>query len=308
MLARSQREVAIYTITGRAIGQVPSPTGEPVEDRWLPNSSGALVWPVSPQGATGRLIVVDSDGRITRTSLPGGDTALSPNGAWLAATEVTTGGPDAILALERHGTVPRAVVKGGVRLLGWSGDKVIYTDDANVYAIAPAGGAPSRLMPVPAGVQLGEPEFGPSTSPDGQIMLVRKNHQGYLVLVGNTLVGLPAGVMTGPNTVFWIGAHAVLGLSGSGQIVDVDLISGKVIETPARVPPQSAYVESVSGSSLEWESLVDHHAHVANLATGKDDDLGPKPEPGVVMPISGSRFLLAAAGGDAFVFGPSPSR
>jgi hypothetical protein len=192
-----------------------------------------------------------------------------------------------------------------MRLLGWFGNMIIYTDDLNLYEVAPTGGPPVRLTNVPFGIQLGEPEFGPSTSPDGRVMLVRKNHQGYLAFVNNAIVAVPLSVVTGRTTVYWVGGHEALGMSPSGQIVSVDLATQKVTkQTPARVPPESAYIEALSGAWLEWASLSDNHAHVTNLTTGADEDLGLKPEPGIVLSMNDGSFVLAASNGDAFIFGP----
>ncbi len=265
VLEQSHKELAIFNVTTSQIAKVPSPTGRPM----------------------------------------GPDAALSPDGKWLAATHLTPTGSDSILVLERHGSVGRAVVNGPVRLLGWLANMIIYTDDVNLYAIAPAGDPPLRLAAVPFGVQLAEPEFGPSTSPDGQVMLVRKNHQGYLGLVNNAIVALPLSVVTGRSTVYWVGGHEALGMSATGQILSVDLATQKVTkQAPARVPPESAYIEALSGPWLEWASLSDNHAHVTNVTTGTDEDLGLKPEPGVVLSMNDGRFLLAASNGDAFLFSP----
>jgi hypothetical protein len=306
VLARSQREARLFTLDAHPIASVSSPSGDPMLDRWLPDSSGLLVWPVPPQGGSGHLTVIDADARVESTGLPGGDDALSPSGAWLAATEPDPSGAASIVVTERHTSTPNTVARGRVRLLGWSASDVIYTDDVDVYAVSPIRDGRRRIVAVPAGSQLGEPELGASTSPDGQVTLVRKNHLGYLALAGDALTPLPAEIIAGPDTVFWSGGgHDALGLSFDGRIVYVDVGSGKVTgQTLAAVPRDTAYIEAISGDNLEWESLADHHAHVTSLRNGKDHDLGRKPEPGLVMQVSGGRFLLAASDGHAFVFGP----
>lgn len=230
-----RHQVKIYdssteTIVARSTIAGPSLTSL----QWLPDSSALLAWGLDSAFAPGPLFIVTSAGDIHSMDLRGGDIAVSNDGN-LATILPTPGSADyhvgtAIQVSDRQGKNSRSVAVGSdLSLIGWQGSQIIYEDHRTLYSIGKTGGAPVWLTGT-SPFDLGTPDSGPNSSPDGDTLILRKGHEGFMAFANGHLVPLPGQTLIGRLGPFWIAPHEILGITGEGtaSAVIIDASTGHI--------------------------------------------------------------------------------
>ncbi len=287
-IGSTQTIMGIYDLRGNVQGTYAATDGQSLNVRWLPDSSGLLVWETSgTTSASGPLVVLSAQGQVLVRGWNGWAPAVSSDGAWVAFTQIAATFPGDVEVAPLHGGAARALSSG--TFLGWQQGKVIYWLQGAIYSVAPDGSGPQLLISTPGGEQITPPNLGPDGSPDGQALLVEEPHSRPAVLAGTHLQALPfAAVDLEPMA--WLGPHDVL----SGPMTDVrivDIITGAVVrDTGVSV---SGNIEAVSGA---WIASVDPTAGQAifltNYMTRATRALGPAPVMGPLLSLGQGRFVL----------------
>lgn len=307
------RTVTLYTLGGAVLAQFTTPQNAVLNYNWLPDSSGLFVWPLDLSSlAPGPLSILSPQGSVQSTGVSAFDAALSPDGAWIAATHFSSdSSPSSIEVVPRRGGAVRVLASGmGIGLLGWQGGNVIYAANGNLYAIALSGGA-AHLLVSEGGVAweltVG---VGSIMSPDGQVLILFARHQGFARLVGAQVLPLPPQIM---SPIIWTGPHQALGYIGEGDadvesdVVIVDMVSGTVVQdTGAKAP---APVQALSG---EWVGAWAQAAfgqpvtlHFTNLTTKREVDLGPAPNGGGGFYSLGQGRFFLHGNGESYLLDPA---
>jgi len=307
--------VTIYTLQGKVLAQDTAPPNDVLAYRWLPDSSGLLVWPLETYGQPGALSILLPQGSVQSTGLPALNATSSPDGTWIAS-EAYYGDPSLPSSVDvapRHGGAVRTLTTGvGVGLLGWQGNTVIYAANGNIYASSPSGGA-ARLLVSEGGVAWGPTEgVGPIMSPDGQVLILFERHQGFARLVGAQVLPLPPETVD-VQPIIWTGPHQAIGLSGSNdatveaEVLIVDMVSGAVVQDTGAKAPVST--QALSG---EWVGAWAQAAfgqpqtlHFTNLITKREVDLGPAPNGGGGFYSLGQGRFFLHGGGESYLLDPA---
>lgn len=296
--------LTLYDLTGHVRGQYKSPGGAPLNMRWLPDSSGLFVW--KNDSIPGPLSIVDRRGKVLATGLEGSASALSPDGAWVAAKRSgSTPEQNAVEVIPRNGGAVRTLVRGsGVQFLGWQGDQIISFAPGGIYAIPAIGGESKLLTSVPAGEELLPSPFGPASSPDGQVLVLSTVRQIYLTFVGTQLRPYPPVSVPG-TPVFWTGPHQALARSPQNELLLLDMLSDTVERhTRAYAPGE---IEAVSETWVAWITEVtgeESTLHLTNFQTRVDLDLGKLLVSGLVYSLGKGRFMLHGEG-KTYIIDPS---
>jgi hypothetical protein len=245
-------------------------------------------------------MIIDRLGHATQTGLRGGDVALSSDGNFIAAVLPSSGSSDfhrgaAIQVQPRSGDSVTTVATGTqLSLIGWQNGRVVYEDGFILYAVAPTGGQPTWLTETPRQFDMGTPEAGPSRSPDGTVLILRRGHLGYVALVDGHIRDLPAGSLSGQDGIFWLGPHQALAIDGEGiaNAVVIDVSRG-TIERSSHI--RIGDVRAISGSWVAWLDLSSPLVptlHLSDLDSGRELNLGTPPLSGRVASMGKGAFLL----------------
>jgi hypothetical protein len=305
--------VTIYTVQGKILARVTAPPNNVFFYRWLPDSSGLLIWSDDPSGTSGPISILSPQGSIQSTGLPSLYATPSPDISWIAS-EVYNGSPSLPSAVEvapRHGGAVRTLVSGvGVTLLGWQGANVVYSANGAIYAISQSEGT-AHLLVSEGGVAWGPPDgLGPTISPDGQVLFLFERHQGFARLVGAQVLKLPSPILELP--IIWAGPHQAIGVSGSndvtveGEVMIVDMVSGAVVQDTGTKAPVD--IQALSGDWLgAWAQAASGQPetlHFTNLSTKREVDLGPPPTGGGFYSLGQGRFFLNG-NGESYLLDPA---
>lgn len=287
-MGQTQTTMGIYDLQGNVQGTYAATDGQSLNVRWLPDSSGLLVWETSgTTNASGPLVVLSAQGQVLVRGWNGWDPAVSPDGAWVAFTHIAATFPGDVEVAPLHGGAARALSNG--TFLGWQQGKVIYWLQGAIYSVAPDGSGQQLLTSTPGGEQIVPPLPGPDSSPDGQALLVDEPHSRPAVLAGTHLQAMPfAAVDLEPMA--WLGPHDILCGPATGMRI-VDIITGAVVrDTGVSI---SGAVEAVSGA---WIASVDPTADQAIFLTNYMNKatraLGPAPIMGPILSLGQGKFVL----------------
>lgn len=292
----AQAMLTIYSAKGQELANYTPSTGPDVHAAWLPDASGLFVWRTDPSSdLPGPISIVDLHGHAHPTGLTGIDPILSPDGAWIAADDIS--------AYPQQSSVVVAPRSGGAhilaqhaRFLGWQGQHIVFDSMGVVYAVLPSGGSPAVIAQAPAQQDLQPLPTGPDSSPDGTVLVVQTARGQPLLLSESHLQGQSAQMLLG-DPVMWVGPHDMLGRTVQNHMLIVDARTGAVVKDTGLVIPGN--IAAVSGTWIAWEDLASSafgDLHIANFQTRTDHDLGPLPIAGQLLPWGPGQFLLYGAG------------
>lgn len=290
--------LTMFTRSGRVVGTYKSTPGTVPLFRWLEDSSGVFVW-TELTGGSVPLQIFNADATIETSDLAAGNPSESSDGRLLAAERRNAAGAATrIEAAGRDGRLLRVVATGNqVRLLGWMQSAIIYVNGQAVYSVSLNNGSPLLITALPYGYEdLRQPSSGPSSSPDGTVLIASTAKEEYLQLIGKRLQGLPPSVVHTSDPVIWIGPRVVLSLTDSGELEVVDVSTG-ASQVRAHINP-NASVQAVSGRLVAW--TADQRVYITNLDTGKTVFAGQMPVAGLIYSLADGTFLLHG-GGQSFI-------
>jgi hypothetical protein len=261
--------------------------------RWLPTSTGVMAWNVDASGTPGDLSIVTVEGAVVHTGLQASNMGASSDGRYIAADRLDQNQqPSGVQLYSVSPPLLKDIRMGsGIHLFGWSGELVIYADQSYIYA-ATVDIAIHRLTDLNTGFAVDVPENGPASSPDGAAVMLRKDHTGYVALVGSSILALPPETVFGSHTVFWLGPHLALGLTSNGQVIGIDVTNGSSSPAQGRI---NGYVQAVSGQWVAWTD--GSTIHLTNLFDGHDINTSQSSIPGRVDALTPQRFILHGTGG-----------
>lgn len=307
-LDSQQATATLYDLSGAAHGHIGPETGQQLSLSWLADSSGVAVWTT---GSTNSLQILDRDGTIEQIQMQAANPVLSPDSRWLAGTHTgATPQQNTVQIVARHGGPARTLAQTA-SFLGWLSGQVVYVAGSTVYSVAPTGGAPQKLAPVPSGESLSQvPTYhmtGAAASPDGTVLAVQGNQGAIWLLSGAGLKSSPIHLIDAAP-VFWAGQHDALGSSGGSSpiLIVIDVLTGAVVhDTGASITGDSP--QAFSGEwLLAWTGGQPAQLYAINYATKATLDLGALPSASSISALGPSgRFLLVDSSGATYLVDPT---
>ncbi len=302
--------VALYDLEGHVLGRYNSTNGLLLNALWLADSSAFLIWNqiLDSSSKPGPIVVMDREGKIHSTGLAGINPVLSPDGVWLAATRLgVASDKNAVEIVSYAGGAVQTVIQGeDLSFLGWQGDQIVYFARGGIFAIPVRGGSATQLISLQPEDEITQPPDGPTSSPDGQVLIVLLNHQPSVLARGKlrSLAAGEPGVATLPAVAsrpgLWAGPHESLGVSSQGELLIIDMLSGAVERRTGLGGVERA--DAVSWPWLAWRA--DTVLHATNLETKVNLNLGEEPVEGGIFPLGKGQFLLHG-NGESYLIAPS---
>jgi hypothetical protein len=245
------------------------------------------------------IAVLEQDGSTkTLGAVWGGSVSLpavSPDGAWLAFSEIST-----VQLIDRTGKAPARTVtsssEGHLGPVGWSADGRLVIAQGQAVELISVDGTRSSIEG-PSGLELNGVE---SQAPDGKVLIIRTlegYHEGRIALAGDRWVELPQ-MLYG---LIWMAGHEILDRSTDGVLSVFDTLAGRSRDLGFTMRGADAGIHGVSGPYVLWRESG--RLHLLDSRSGYDVLVGAGDDIQGGRPYSGGGFLLIGSSGASLLTG-----